>query len=146
MPRTRRRKRGGSTFQSNSPAAPAVSTPPPPPSSGRRSAVAAAASASKASVSGRTTQNSRGNRGRRPARRNPPVGRNAGARGRRKKDSTPLQDPTSYKDENGEVYKKGGEKEGRTVGANLCFCVCIVWGGSSTNLILNIVTQKHPNF
>ena len=86
--------------------------------------MAAAASASKASVSGRTTQNSRGNRGRRPARRNQPVGRNASARGRRKKDSAPLQDPTSYKDENGEVYKKGGEKGGR-----LFVQICVVCVG-----------------
>ena len=116
MPRTRRPRTRGKArnVRSSSPApsnaSAAVSTPP----SGRRSAAAASASTSK--VSGRTTQNSRGNRGRRgghgSARKNTGLGRNGSNRGRgrlAKKDSTLHQDPSSYKDEDGEVYKIGGK-------------------------------------
>lgn len=128
MPRTRRPRTRGKArnVRSSSPApsnaSAAVSTPP----TGRRSAaVSNASNASKAS--GRTTQNSRGNRGRRgghgPARKSTGLGRNGsnrgGGRGRlAKKDSTLHQDPSSYKDEDGEVYKIGGMLQP-------CECVCV---------------------
>ena len=58
--------------------------------------------------SGRQTKNSNGNR----RRKYPSIGRRtpvpkSGRRGR-KKDSSNLQDPTSYKSDDGVVYKPGG--------------------------------------
>ena len=116
MARTRR-SRGSKarTFHSSSPAAGSNSgSVPPAPQPGRRSAAVAAANASK-SVSGRTTQNSRGNRGGRrgpsSSKRSQAISKSTNGRGRgrtAKKDSNTLHDPISYRDEHGEVYKKGG--------------------------------------
>ena len=113
MPRTRRPRTRGKprNIHSNSPAASSTAAATPPPS--RRSAPAQAATAGKAS--GRTTQNSRGNRGRSrgpgSARKNNIGGRNGsnrGGRGRIPKKDNGGQDPSCYKDIDGEVYKRGG--------------------------------------
>lgn len=112
MPRTRRPRARGKprNIPTNSPAVStntAVATPPP----SRRTAAAPAASANN-KVSGRTTQNSRGNRGRSrgpgSARKN--IGRNGSSRGRGRlpKKDPGMQDPSFYKDDDGEVYKRGG--------------------------------------
>lgn len=109
MPRTRRRGKPRN-IHSNSPAVSSAAVATPPPS--RRSAPASAATAGK--VSGRTTQNSRGNRGRSrgpgSARKNNIGGRNGSSRGRGRipKKDNGGQDPSFYKDMDGEVYKRGG--------------------------------------
>ena len=112
MARTRRNRGKAKNFHSNSPAASVSAVPGP---GGRRHTAVSSATATKPAASGRNTQNSKRGRSRGPnyGRRNQSIGRvTNGGRGRgraAKKDATPLQDPTSYKDENGEVYHKGGK-------------------------------------
>lgn len=116
MARTRRSRGSKRTFPGSTPSTSTGSNSGSAPSSsqsGRRSAAIAAANVSK-SASGRTTQNSRGNRGRRGApssKRSQTLSKPTNGRGRgrtTKKEPNTLQDPITYKDENGEVYKKGG--------------------------------------
>ena len=109
MARTRRRGGKARVYQGGSPAAGSNGGAVAPPTHvGRRSA---AASAGKP-VS-RTTQNSRGNRGKRggPSSKRIPASRSVTVRGRgrtSKKDLSTNHGITSYRDDQGEVYKKGG--------------------------------------
>ena len=116
MARTRRNNRGNKSrnFHSNSPP---TSVPTPPSNSGRRSAAVAAATASKASgrqkAQGSRLRSNRGRRGPNSSRKGQAISnRSTNGRGRgrtAKKDNTPLQDPSSYRDDNGEVYRRGGK-------------------------------------
>lgn len=115
MPKTRKRGRAARNYQSpasNTANGSYTSTTgtaaPTNGSSGRRNGVPTPSNPSK--TPGRNTQNSKGHRGRKPVRKTPvPKGNNGRGRKIKGKDNTNLQYPNSYKADNGEVYRIGGE-------------------------------------